>query len=185
MLAVFRPGDYLILEPADLNLIRRGDVIVFNSPDAEAIVHRVIAVLPEGLGTCGDNNAWPDRELVDAHNLMGRVIALERGGRRIPVHGGEAGLQQARRLRFSRHLLLVVWQRLLLLGHLPWRWLRASRLAIHLWHPKISRVQFAVKDSVVIKYIYAGKTVACWWPESKIFRCSHPFDLIIFGPDPT
>lgn len=188
MLTVFRPGDYLVLETVAFDQIRVGDVIVFRGRDADgetgAIVHRVIAISPEGLTTRGDTNPWPDGEPVTKENLLGRVVALQRGRRQHPVWGGRLGLEWARLIRIIRQVQRAVWQRLLRpLGHLPWGLLRASRLPLHLWRPTITRVRFAAKDGPVIKYICDGRAVARWWPSSNSFQCSRPYDLIIFKPE--
>ncbi len=200
MLAVFRPGDYLVLEAAHLDQIRIGDVVVFHSPDTDddtgTIVHRVIAISPEGLTTQGDTNPWPDGVLVTAENLLGRVIALERRGRRRAVWGGRLGLGWARLVRAVRRAQRIGWLRLFQpIGHLPWGLLRASRLPVLLWKPKINRVRFAAKDGYVIKYMCGRRAVARWWPESGgsggqrppdhrgCFQCSRPYDLIIFKPE--
>lgn len=191
MLALFRPGDYLVLEVVPFAQIRPGDVIVFRSTRSEAgeeaIVHRVVEGLPEGLRTRGDTNPRPDADLVTAAHFLGRVVALERRGRHIPVRGGQPGTREVRLILAARWVRGVAWQAGLFLGRPLWRLLRASRLPVLLWRPAIRRVRFAAKEGVIIKYICHGRTVARWQPGSETrrgsFQCVHPYDLILFRPE--
>ena len=60
MWGAFRPGDYLVVEPAPLAAIQPGDVVLYRGRDPEGesddVVHRVVDVAPGGLVTRGDNN---------------------------------------------------------------------------------------------------------------------------------
>lgn len=187
MLAVLRPGDFLFAQPATIDRVRPGDVVTFGSRregrEDDVVVHRVIAVRPDGLVTRGDTNRRPDRELVTPGNLLGRVVARERNGRRVPVLGGRPGLWLARFLPTGRRVWRRLRQRLLSLGRAPWRRLRESRLVPRLWRPRIRRVRFATRDGPVVKYIHGGRTVASWRPDTGRFRCSRPFDLVLSPPD--
>ena len=89
MLSILRPGDYLIIEPTSIAAIHPGDVVVYQgvnrSGEPDDVVHRVVAVTPDGLVTRGDNNPQVDDALVTQDNLLGRVthvMAAVGGGTR-------------------------------------------------------------------------------------------------------
>lgn len=187
MLAVFRPGDHLDVRPVSLPEVRRGDVVLFRplqpGREDDVVVHRVVAVLPEGLVTRGDTNRRPDVPLVTAANLLGRVVARERKGWRLPVLGGEAGLALVRLLLGLRRVSRRARRALLPLGRGAWRRLRASPLLRSLWRPEIVHVRFQSTEGPVVKYVHRGRTVAVFWPEAGRFRCRRPYDLILTRPD--
>ena len=72
-------GELAIAEPLDPSQVRSGDIIAFRSPeDPDTIVtHRVIGIVDSGdsisFQTKGDANHNPDRFLVPAENVEGRV----------------------------------------------------------------------------------------------------------------
>lgn len=95
MRRVFQAGDRLYLEFRPLSEIRVGDIVCFVNPDSKVnVVHRVIKVLPDGLVTCGDNNAKPDPQIVDATNYLGLVVRCLRQNRQIPVRNCLSGRVQ-------------------------------------------------------------------------------------------
>ncbi len=69
---VYEEGDILVVKRMDVDLIEKGDIIVFDSPHGGIpIVHRVYAVKTEGgkryFVTKGDNNAAPDTYYQDIY----------------------------------------------------------------------------------------------------------------------
>jgi signal peptidase I len=106
MAGTFRPGDYLAIEPVRVADVRHGDVVVYRGQkeagESEEIVHRVVAITPDGLVTRGDNNPRVDDMPVSQEALLGRVTHVERAGRVHPVWGGRWGLLRLRALRFWR-----------------------------------------------------------------------------------
>jgi hypothetical protein len=181
MTGTFRPGDCLTVAPVGLAAVRRGDVVVFRGhaceAEADAIVHRVMGVLRDGLVTQGDNNACPDNTPVTAERLVGRATHLTRGGKTQRVAGGWSGWLHARTIRGRRRLWRIVRR----LGRRPYAWLRASRLAPRFWRPTIQTIRRESTSGLLIKYVSRGRTVACWWPQTNRFECSKPYDLIL-GP---
>jgi hypothetical protein len=186
MLSIFRPGDYLIIEPASIAAIRPGDVVVFQGLDRagepDDVVHRVIAVTPDGLVTRGDNNPQVDDALVTQDNLLGRVTHVEREGRARPVPGGRRGLLRARTLRVWARVRRRGWQMVRLVGRWPYRLLRTSGLVRLVWQPTITRIRIEAERGPLVKYLCGMRTVAWWWPETGRFRCRRPYDLVIHRP---
>jgi len=83
---LMREGDVVHLRPYDGQEIRRGDVVAFPHPDRpEKVIHRVVAVGASGLRTKGDNTLAVDDWLLQPADLLGRVVAIQRQGRTLPV----------------------------------------------------------------------------------------------------
>jgi hypothetical protein len=204
MSGTFQPGDCLLLSAILLSDVQTGDVIVFRKinhqagkgelAEAEAdnslgevhimgidqpvmeLVHRVKAITKDGLITWGDNNLYPDSDLVTADNLVGKVTALERHAKRIPVAGSLIGILRARFLRtWKFHLWLLIVK----IGRKPYRWLKARKWIPKLWHPTFVKLQLSYENGPVVKYIHGGKTIASWWPQKKRFVCRKPYDLVL------
>ncbi len=53
----FNKGDVIVLKGIEFEEINRGDIIVFQSKGHEPIIHRVIELREESVGTKGDNNS--------------------------------------------------------------------------------------------------------------------------------
>ena len=88
--------DVLHVRPYDGAEIRRGDVVVFPSPDGDCkVVHRVLSVDRDGVRTKGDNNRHVDPWIVNPADIIGRVEWIERGSRRIRICTGVMGTAQA------------------------------------------------------------------------------------------
>lgn len=187
MAGTFRPGDYLIIESVRLADVRPGDVVIYrgqeNARESEEVVHRVVAIAPDGLVTRGDNNPRVDDMPVSQEALLGRVTRVERAGRVRPVRGGRWGLLQSRALRAWRRARQCSWQVLRLAGRWLYRWLRTSGLVRWCWRPTLIRLLVTNGDGLVVKYIHRGRTVALWRPATRRFRCSRPYDLIILHPN--
>jgi hypothetical protein len=185
MLGTLRPGDQVIIEPVPFTAIRPGDVVAFRPTTADddklPIVHRVVAIRPAGLLTQGDNNAQVDEELVTAERLLGRVVYVERDGRRRLVRGGRVGHLWVVYLRAQRRAYNLAAR----LGRGPYRRLRASGLMRRVWRPRIIRVRLFNNHSTLVKYVCGGRTVARWRPHQSRFECQKPYDLVIPRPDGT
>lgn len=100
MAPFLRPGDAVWAEPAVPASLRRGDVVVVRR-EGDLVTHRLVAVGDGQWYTKGDNVRYLDPPVtVDA--ILGRVVAIERGGDRIELRG-------YRWLIVSRVLGLASW----------------------------------------------------------------------------
>lgn len=108
MLPTIHDGDRLVLEATDPKALRRGDVILAEY-GGSLRAHRIIR-LPGGnernFVMRGDALLSPDAPL-DAQQILGRVIEVERAGRRRPVSGIliRAGILLRRSLLSLRRML--------------------------------------------------------------------------------
>jgi hypothetical protein len=120
---------------------RVGDVIYFHAPDERDIVHRVTAITPEGIRTRGDNNPRDDPWLVQPRDLIGQVVAAQRGNARRAIFGGRLGIAQHRFLRVWRRVNARVSRQL----HAPYRALARTGIARALlparWRPRVVMFQ--------------------------------------------
>ncbi|MCU0610174.1 MAG: hypothetical protein MUE60_00105 [Candidatus Eisenbacteria bacterium] len=132
MTPTFAPGDVLTIVPYAQRSVRRGDVIVFSSPQGgDLISHRVIEVSNEGIVTCGDSiMSGVDPWMLRPEDIVGCVTAVERKGRERQVWGGSVGLAYHRIRR--RHARLDRVRRRIMYGLIRaidlGRWLSGVRL---------------------------------------------------------
>ena len=78
MAPLLRPGDRVTVQPVQPDALRLGDMIVVRHP-SDLITHRLVAVDEQGWHTKGDNCHRAD-EPVAVQAIVGRVVAIERGG---------------------------------------------------------------------------------------------------------
>jgi len=73
-------GDLVLIQGVSVEEVQVGDIVAFFKPGghSEIIIHRVIdKVEVDGqvlLETKGDNNSFPDKDLVGPEDLLGRMI---------------------------------------------------------------------------------------------------------------
>jgi signal peptidase I len=87
-----REPDLLEVTPYDSRPLQTGDAIYFEPPEGEReIVHRVVRITPNGIRTRGDNNPDDDPYFLQTENIIGQVIAAQRGSRKRRIAGGWRG----------------------------------------------------------------------------------------------
>jgi signal peptidase I len=79
MTPFLRDGDTAIVSPTLARNVNVGDVICYEAPPGNLLVHRVIARVANGFLTKGD--ALTNSERVHHTAVLGTVIAIERDGR--------------------------------------------------------------------------------------------------------
>ncbi|MBU0491067.1 MAG: SynChlorMet cassette protein ScmC [Chloroflexi bacterium] len=78
--------------------VQPGDVVYFQPPDGgREVVHRVVRVTPGevpqgGVRTRGDNNPQEDPYLLQPADIIGQVVAAQRGDKRRRIVGGRRGV---------------------------------------------------------------------------------------------
>jgi signal peptidase I len=93
-------GDVVTMEPVSERL-RPGHVVVFvNFRCNKLMVHRILRASPSGYVIRGDNNSEPDG-LMPASSIVGRVVRVERRGRRVRLGLGIEGVVIACLSRFG------------------------------------------------------------------------------------
>ncbi len=173
-----KAGDGLFIVPYRGRGIAIGDVVVFRHPEGkQKIIHRVVACHSGGFRTRGDNNARPDPWLLTPEAILGKVVAANRKGRIIPIHGGIRGLmatairsafKNAER-RISRGL------------HPLYHWLAGSGFFLRLrpFLPKMRILVFHRPDGQEWQLFLKNKRIGDYRPENGRWRIGRLFRLFV------
>jgi hypothetical protein len=173
-----REPEMLEVLPCREQPIRRGDVVFFpGEAPANLLVHRVIAIRPEGIVTRGDNCRRADVFITPHHAVIGRVEASWRGNRRRKVTGGYPGL--------IRHYVLRL-VRLLRNAAVPccgslYRTLAAkgwvARCLPAMLRPKV--VRFEKRGETVLRILFRGKVIGRYDNRLRRWVIRRPFRLLV------
>jgi hypothetical protein len=178
MKTTFRQGDCIVFEPlAGTRRPAPGDVVLFRSRPDPGIdtVHRVVSVNGENLVLRGDDNPSGETETVPLRDVLGRVTAVERNGRRFPVAGGAAGSLWAgfvSREGIPRRFLGALYGLL-----------RRSRLLRLLWRPGLEAVRTEADPPGVYRLLSSGRVIGRWCPGRGILLLRKPWDLVVTAAD--
>ena len=82
---LLQPGDTLLVAPCPPPAICPGEIVLFLDAAQKQVVHRVVAVTTGGVITKGDNNPHIDDAILAPQEIIGRVTAILRQGRSLPV----------------------------------------------------------------------------------------------------
>lgn len=177
MVPTFRTGQLLYVRP-NADAIKPGDIVVFKKNE-KYVVHRVVGNKNGNYITRGDNNLLVDNVLVSNNQIVGRVEITEdnKGISRL-VQGGTRALMKSRLRWWFKE---IIYQLCLFLGA-PYRWLKSHRWITKVWRPEVTSIRLQTPNSILVKYVVGGKTVAIWQPQQARFACRRPYDLIIFPP---
>jgi signal peptidase len=162
--------------------IRVGDVVCFRSPlDGITVVHRVVAVGPDGIRTRGDRNPSVDPWVLQREDILRRVVCTRRGEVIGGVSGGQKGLLVAAtgRLRLGAGRLA----RRTLRG--VYRGLAASGVPARLW----SCVAPALQGQRIVRFgtgplaehrLYLGeRPVGRYEQRQRRWVVDHPYRLLV------
>lgn len=84
MTPFIRDGDVITLKPMSSYPVRTGEIVAFRCPESDRpVVHRVVARSAAGLFFQGDSVHAHQDGPVPLENLLGRVVCIERSGKRI------------------------------------------------------------------------------------------------------
>jgi signal peptidase len=99
-----RDGEIVVVEPVDALAVKRGEIVLYRTTRG-LIAHRVVTIRKKGELSIfmlrGDASTSFD-ESVEAGQVMGRVIRVERDGREIDLMSRGARFRQLARLRAAR-----------------------------------------------------------------------------------
>jgi len=170
----FNPGDCVFFEDFPPSRLRRGDVVIFRSEQAEGedVVHRVIDVCDGYFLARGDDNPRDMVEKVPFHRLLGRVTSFERCGRgKKPVSGGTAGAVRAGLVNREGIPARVF--------RFFYGCLRRSGIVRLFWRPGIEVISLATEGGCVLRLVSGGKTVGKWHRERRLLTLRKPYDLVV------
>jgi hypothetical protein len=96
MRPAIRDGDVVTVVPRGGRPLRTGDIVAFVHPETGGVrVHRIVGIEAGRIVLKGDNALAAD-PAVGREAILGRVAALERGGRRRPLGPGWLAAARAR-----------------------------------------------------------------------------------------
>ncbi len=178
MYPTLRDCDIVVCSAPRRGRLRRGDVVLFRSPDdGRWIVHRICGISGAAVATRGDANPSADDRPLPIDAVEGRVIAVERGGRRVRVPGGRIG-------RFSVVLLRAYHRRRSMLRYLLGRGCRDTVLpksVRRLLAPfvRVRVVAFKRADGTELHLFFGRRRIGLLRPADREWRLSPPFGLIL------
>jgi hypothetical protein len=109
MFPTLKTGDILMVVPYKDRDIRVGDVVVFNSPYGKIpIVHRVVFFDNKRVKTKGDNKITIDDGILQPNDIIGRVVAAQRGKKLIKIIDGFPGRIYALIIEATKRIDMVV-----------------------------------------------------------------------------
>jgi len=112
MIPTLKTGDVLKVVTYNKRKICAGDVIAFRSPrKGRFTVHRVVSVDQRGVRTKGDSDLKRDDWVLHPDEVIGRVVSVWRGKKKITICGGLGGQLYALALwaaKCADHALITV-----------------------------------------------------------------------------
>jgi hypothetical protein len=155
-----------------------GDVILFVPMGREqAVVHRVIEVSPLGIRCRGDGNRGDDPWLLQPADVIGQVVAAQRGKRRRKVTGGRRGHLGASVVRWRRRLDRRLSAVLRPLYRGVARTAIVSRMAPAGCRPRV--VAFKAGNKQFLRLMVGQRVVGRMDPETRQWRIRRPFRLLV------
>jgi len=135
-----------------------GDVVCFlREATGQVVVHRIVRISGTRIVTQGDNNPEPDRDQLQAGDILGHVIGARRGEKQRAVTGGIAGRAVFRWRRISARVRNAAG--LVLLSAGP-AWAITRSLARFLPAGQKPRIVYFTTWNYGTLRLYFGKTLA-------------------------
>ncbi|HEX8141787.1 MAG TPA: hypothetical protein VF553_04270 [Pyrinomonadaceae bacterium] len=105
MQPTIRDGEAVTVAPVNPRTVKRGDILLY-STGAGVIAHRVVAVSRDAAAgryflLRGDSSSTTDKP-VAAHQVLGRIVYVEREGRRISLAGRSVRIRHGATLLAAR-----------------------------------------------------------------------------------
>ena len=103
MCPTIRDGEAVTVEPVRAGAVKRGDILLYRA-ERGVIAHRVVRIEGEQSPVFtlrGDASETCD-EPIEAAQILGRVVAVERGGRRHNLCGRRAVMRRAVRVHATK-----------------------------------------------------------------------------------
>ncbi len=173
-----KAGDGLYVIPYGDNPIDTGDVVVFRHPEEKyKIVHRVVAVDPQGLRTRGDNNKGLDSWVLRPEEIIGRVVSAGRNTKIRTIRGGARGRMLASVLWAIKNINMTVSKIL----HPAYHLLARSGIFLKLVPllPKMRILSFNRPEGDELQLFMGNHMFGRYLPEYDQWRIMRPFRLFV------
>lgn len=173
-----KAADLLQVLPYRAKNIQRGDVIVFNHSGAECTVtHRVACVDSHAIRTRGDNSSSVDPWILSPDNIIGRVVYLKRGNRRLRIYGGRMGRLFAAAVR----AIHIMDSRISTLLRPAYYWMARAGV-FRRWVParlKIRVVSFKQPGGMELRLLIGRRVIGRFLPGRNQWLVQRPFRLFV------
>lgn len=180
MIPTLSEPDLLEVRPYGTARPRPGDVVCFKSPETgKTIVHRVVSVggPRNGIVTRGDNCPADDAGVRQDGDIVGRVLAAQRGDRRRAIAGGWRGLAGLWFARLGRG----IWRLSGLVPHKLYYFAAGlgpfDRLLPSGLRPRL--VRFGTRYRVFPKLLMGSRTIGHYDHRIKKWRIRRPYLLFV------
>lgn len=160
-----KSGELLLVDCDVLPLV--GDIIVFDTPQGERFVHRIIKKEDSKIVTRGDNNRERDVFRIGFGEIFGVVVGIKRNRGIKEVHGGRRGLL----ISSFRNFFIVYRQFYVqpLLRFLHWK--PVSQILSHFGTLLLdNRITLFKRNSGSVKLYYKKIVLGYYVPEMEEFR---------------
>jgi signal peptidase I len=173
-----KPGDRLQIIPYRAEKIRRGDVIVFILPGGVTkVIHRVVSMDSQGIRTRGDNSTHVDPWTLSPNDILGRVVTVERGKRRLRIIGGVIGQLFSMSFR-AVHRIDSTLSSLLRPGYRR----LATNGTFRSWLPdqmKPRVISFHRPGGTELQLLMGRRVIGRWLPGKSGWTIRRPFRLLV------
>ena len=178
---IFKVGDILEIIQYDGNLIKCGDVVVFQLPGSNRkITHRVVSTASNEIRTRGDNAFKVDEPILTIDDIIGKVISIQRGKKKIRVYGGVRGKLYAGLIRPARMFEYLMSKLLRYPYYLIERVGVFSR--IFPFHLNTRIIYFKRKSGIEMKLVWRKYVIGRMPPGKDKWLIRRPFRLFINDP---
>ena len=178
MTPLLREGDVLEIAPYDGAPVRRGDVIIFDSPWHDVtVVHRVVLVAPQGIRTRGDANRRIDPYVLTPADIKGRVTLVRSAQGKFSLHPGAYGLAQGRLVRLRQHAYSLLVHLLEPVSRTLMRATRLRRYVLIALRPQV--LCFSRACGREIQLSLGGRVIAKRLPDSAHWQVRHRYRLLV------
>ena len=178
MFPTLKSGDILRMVFYKDRYIRVGDVVVFKSPYGKTpIVHRVVSVDKKGIRTKGDNKIAIDDCVLQPDEIIGQVVAAQRGKKGIKILDGFPGRIYASTLEAGKRMDMVFSTIL----RPAYRWLTRTGIFRKLFSRWIHTQVLCFKcgDSMEMQLQLGRRIIGRRLPRQDQWHILRPFKLFI------
>ena len=180
MYFTFRPLDELEVKPYSAEeKVKTGDVVAFTAPNKlKRIAHRVVRFESDYIITQADNAFAPDPWRIQSGMLIGRVISVNRQGKKILLLGGRLGKLWGEFMRSVNHGRYLLRRMRYFLR--PWAAWITRRCCLHtINHREFKMLIFQRGNQRSQVLIWKGGIIARRMMGETLWKVRFPFQFFV------
>lgn len=178
MSPTLKHGDVLHILPYKGKGVRCGDVVVFiPQGKRNKVVHRVISMDSSGIRTKGDNNPCADSIPLSPHDIIGRVVSVQRGKKRIRIYGGRIGQV----VLIIKRITIGLDRAISRLFHYPYHWLTQLGVFRVFLPPSLKPriIRFRGPSGDDLRIVMGRRVIGRFIPQKGQWQIKRPFRVFI------